>query len=87
MRFSSTLICVKSRRPSGTWTIPCSITRYAGIWSMRTPSNSTLPLRGLISAETVLMIVDLPAPFAPTSTTISPGRTSKETSQSTCRSP
>ena len=39
---------------------------------MRSPSNEMPPLRGRSRPEIVRSVVDLPAPFAPMSATISP---------------
>ena len=50
---------------------------------MRLPSKMTLPATGLMRPETVFMSVDLPAPFGPSSATISPLRTLSPACQST----
>ena len=87
IRFSSTDISRNSRLASGTCTTPWPMTLSGESWSRRTPSNSMDPFRGLRRPEIVLRVVDFPAPLAPTRTRISFSRTSKETSQSTWRSP
>jgi hypothetical protein len=43
------------------------------------PSNSIFPADGLTSPEIAFNVVDLPAPFAPISVTISPSFTVSET--------
>ena len=58
--------------------MPMDTTLLAGTPAMFFPLNSTWPLRGLSSPATVFSVVDLPAPFAPISVTISPSLTSKE---------
>ena len=46
---------------------------------MSRPRNKTRPLRGFSRPKIVLMRVDLPAPFGPTTVTISPSWTEIET--------
>src|SRR5262245_58661760 len=77
-RFSATVRRLKSRRPSGTRARP-SFTRSGGsrLPSGR-PSKRISPARGATRPAMALRSVVLPAPFAPTSATISPGRTSSE---------
>ena len=71
-RFSSTVISAKMRRPSGTCESPMRTISCAPVPAMFFPSNSMLPLFGVISPEIVRRVVDLPAPFAPMRVTISP---------------
>ncbi len=77
-RFSRTLICRNTRRPSGHRAMPLPTMVWGGTPSRLWPSNSTLPWRGLRRPATVLSVVDLPAPLAPMRVTISPSSTSKE---------
>jgi hypothetical protein len=47
----------------------------AGPWkSAGSPSTSTLPVSGRVTPASRRTIVDLPAPFSPTSARTSPGR-------------
>ena len=50
------------------------------------PSKVTVPVEPM-TRESALSVVVLPAPFEPTSATISARRTSKEISRSTCSPP
>jgi hypothetical protein len=54
---------------------------------MGLPAKSTSPRSGRRSPDTVLRVVDFPAPFAPIKATTSPCFTSKEISQITWTSP
>ena len=58
--------------------MPRPTIRLAPMPPMPLPSKLIKPLRGLSRPETVFSVVDLPAPFAPISVTISPSLTSKE---------
>ena len=49
--------------------------------SMRSPSNVTVPARGRSAPAIDFSSVDLPAPLAPATQTISPFATSIETSE------
>ena len=71
-RFSATVIRGKTCRPSGTWQIPSRISSCAGMPSMRSPSKVIEPATGRSMPDTVFCVVVLPAPFAPSSATISP---------------
>ena len=77
-RFSRTLICRNTRRPSGQSAMPLPTMVCGAMPSRLLPSNSTTPSRGLSRPATVLSVVDLPAPLAPISVTTSPSSTSKE---------
>ena len=68
----------KSRRPSGDWLMPI-LTMLCGDSSvMSLPWKRSCPARGWLSPLIERSVVDLPAPFAPISVTISPSRTSIE---------
>ena len=54
---------------------------------MSTPSNDTLPWYGVKRPDAVRSIVDLPAPFVPSSAMVSPRRTSRLVPNSTCSCP
>ena len=86
-RFSTTVISGKMRRPSGTWTTPASTTWCDCIFSRSWPSNVIVPVVPDTMREMLRSVVDLPAPFEPTTVTISPFFTSRSMSQRTRRSP
>ena len=70
-------------RPSGASAIPASTISCGGSASRSCPSKVTRePDCGWISPAIDLSKVDLPAPFAPSITTISPGFTSRSTPES-----
>ena len=48
-----------------------------GTWVMSAPSKVIVPDRGCMRPLMVRSVVVLPAPFAPSSVTISPGNTSR----------
>ena len=77
-RFSTTVMRGKSLRPSGDCAIPSLTTLCAGSFVMSRPWNEIRPRRGWFSPLIDRSVVDLPAPFAPMSVTISPSRTSME---------
>jgi hypothetical protein len=77
-RFSRTVIRGKMRRPSGDWAIPISATAWPGMFWISRPLKTILPVRGGTIPEIERSVVDLPAPLAPMSVTISPSRTSSE---------
>src|SRR5437867_15178 len=79
VRFSATVRRLKSRRPSGTSATPSRTRLGASRSPMGRPAKRISPLRGATSPAIVLRSVVLPAPFAPMSATISPGRTWSET--------
>lgn len=58
--------------------MPRSTTLWDFTPTMLCPLNSTEPESGLMRPATVLSVVDLPAPLAPMSVTISPCLMSKE---------
>ena len=67
---------------------PVSSAWMPAVTSMSAPTCpvvTTRPLWGNIRPETTLSSVDLPAPFAPTMPTASPGSMSKQMSRSTQR--
>ena len=59
--------------------MPCGTILLAGMPATCCPSKAMAPERGFIRPATVFRVVDLPAPLAPISVTISPSLTSKET--------
>ena len=68
----------KTRRPSGDCAMPSFTISCAGRSVMSSPPNRMLPSRGWLRPLIERSVVDLPAPFAPISVTISPSRTSSE---------
>ena len=74
-RFSSTVMRANSWRPSGDWAMPCFTIAWGLRFVISSPSKRIEPLRGRSSPEIVRSVVDLPAPFAPSSVTIFPGWT------------
>src|SRR5229473_2866325 len=77
----------KSWRPSGTCAMPRSTIRWADAPWSASPSKVMRPERGRSRPLSVERSVVLPAPFDPTSATISPARISRSTSHSTWTSP
>ena len=77
-RFSVTVMRGKSRRPSGDCAMPRFTIWCAGTDVMSLPWNRIDPWRGRLRPLIERSVVDLPAPFAPSSVTISPSRTSSE---------
>lgn len=69
-RFSKTLICEKTRRPSGHSAMPRSTTLWDFTPTILCPLNSMEPESGLMRPATVLSVVDLPAPLAPMGVTV-----------------
>src|SRR5262245_45909865 len=86
-RFSRTVICGKSRRPSGTWVIPSATMASELHPVMSVPSSLTRPAVGRTMPQMALSSVDLPAPLLPTSVTISPASTRRLTWRRICTSP
>ena len=86
LRFSSTVNGANVPRPSGTWATPsltiCSVARL--LTSL--PRIVTLPC-GLTIPQIARRVVVLPAPLAPSSATVWPSSTLKETSSSTFTGP
>ncbi len=78
-RFSNTVIRGKMRRPSGDWAIDRRAIRWVGKPVMSLPSKLILPRRARGAPKIVIIVVDLPAPLAPISVTISPLLTSMST--------
>src|SRR6478609_7339883 len=85
-RFSSTLSSAKVPRPWGTWAMPSRTIASAGALVMSLPSNTIEPERSIIP-ETARMVVVLPAPLAPSTTTTSPPPTVRSISWSTLTAP
>jgi len=86
-RFSATVMRGKTRRPSGDCASPRRITAWVGRPAMSRPASRMRPARGFGSPQIVISSVDLPAPLAPISVTISPGMTRIDTSESACTGP
>ena len=82
MRFSSTESEAKTERPSVSWVRPRRVISNAGRPVMSRPSNRIVPRVVGTSPDTTRATVDLPAPFAPTSASARPARTSSDTSKS-----
>ena len=78
-RFSSTVICANTRRPSGHCARPSWTILLGAIVLIGVPINSIVPVFARSRPEIVFRTVLLPAPFAPISVTISPSLTSRET--------
>src|SRR6187200_1929860 len=85
-RFSSTLSSAKVPRPWGTWAMPRRTIASAGALVMSLPSNTIEPERSIIP-ETARIVVVLPAPLAPSTTTTSPPPTVRSISWSTLTAP
>jgi len=64
-----------SLRPSGDCATPIPTIRCGGAEVMFSPLNLITPLRGLLRPLMERRVVDLPAPLAPISVTISPSIT------------
>ena len=75
-RFSRTVRNGNTCRPSGTSAMPSSARSCDGSRVMSWPRNVIAPARGCSSPAIARSVVDLPAPFAPISATISPSLTS-----------
>ena len=86
-RFSSTVRFGNRRRPSGTRAIPALTRRCAAVAVMSRPSNTIRPAAGRCAPAIARSSVDLPAPLAPTSASVSPSASSNDTSRTACRSP
>ncbi len=69
----------KIRRPSGAWAIESREIICVGRLVMSLPSNVIRPRRARGAPNIVIIVVDLPAPLAPISVTISPLLTSMST--------
>ena len=68
----------KMRRPSGDWAMPISATSWPARPWISAPWKTIVPVRGGTMPEIERSVVDLPAPLAPMSVTISPSLTSIE---------
>src|SRR5262249_15836116 len=77
----------KSRRPSGTCTMPRPTRSCAGMRVRSSPVKVTLPARAARVPEITRRVVVLPAALAPTRARISPSSTSTLTPSTPCRSP
>ena len=64
--------------------MPSRTRRSASRYVISAPWKRTLPDEGRPMPEITLSSVDFPAPFTPSSATISPSSTVKSTSNSTC---
>src|SRR5262249_25195527 len=74
-RFSATVMCGNTRRPSGQWAIPRRrISWAASPWISR-PSKRMRPAAARTSPEMVRSVVVFPAPLAPSRHTNSPAPT------------
>src|SRR5436305_824768 len=67
----------KMRRPSGTWIRPCDTIVDGLARSVCAPSNWIAPRHGRSTPEIARLSVDFPAPFEPSTATISPGATTR----------
>src|SRR5882724_3884549 len=72
LRLSSTVMRGNRRRLSGTWAMPSSTIRCAGVAARSTPSMTSVPEVGRIRPETTRINVVLPAPFGPMTPTPPP---------------
>jgi len=72
----------KIRRPSGACAMPRATISCGASSFSRSPSNTIWPTVGLGRPQMVISRVDLPAPLAPISDTISPAATSRSTPRS-----
>ncbi len=77
-RFSVTDMRGNRRRPSGLCAMPPATIVCGDAEVMSRPSNRIVPWRGRLSPLIARSVVDLPAPFAPISVTISPAPTRRE---------
>jgi hypothetical protein len=77
----------KMRRPSGDCAIFIRAISWVGSCVMSRPSNVMVPLRARGLPQMVIISVDLPAPLAPISATISPWPTSTSTPLSAAIAP
>ena len=81
-RFASAVRPMKTERSSVTRLRPRRALRCSGAW-VGAPCHRTSPAIAGMAPASVRNVVDLPAPFTPSSTTTSPGRTSNERSCTT----
>ena len=78
-RFSRTVRRARISRPSGTCTSPPRTIRSGEAVVRSRRSKRAVPALGRSNPDSVLRMVDLPAPLAPIRATISPLATPKET--------
>src|SRR5258708_26932371 len=72
----------------GSWKIsPMRWRTASGCWTTSSPATSTSPLVGLRRVQSVLMVVDLPAPLGPRNPNTSPAVTSRSIPLTASRSP
>ena len=69
----------KMRRPSGDCAMRMRAISCVGIWVMSVPAKVMVPFLARGVPKMVIISVDLPAPLAPISATISPSLTAIET--------
>jgi hypothetical protein len=74
-----TVMRTKMRRPSGACAILSRAISWVGSCVMSRPAKVMRPSRARGLPKIVIISVDLPAPFAPISATISPSATSMST--------
>ena len=86
-RLSSTLRWRNTSRPSGTWAMPRAATVQVSLPWISAPSNTMVPVRGVIAPAMVFSKVVLPAPFAPSTLTILPSATARLTPRSAITAP
>ncbi len=86
-RFSRTSRSLNIRRPSGTCAMPRRTIPFGDRPTIGLPAYSMRPDAGLTMPEIAFSVVDLPAPFGPSSATIAPSSTASETSRSARTAP
>src|SRR3989449_4247291 len=86
-RFPSAVSKGKSRQPSGHGAIPRAARSWAGRTVMSFPSKDTSPRVGRSKPLTIFSVVDLPAPFGPMSTVVTPCFASRPIPRRTCVPP
>ena len=86
-RFSSTVSGGKIAVPPMSWTMPIFTRSSASAKVTVRPLNRTTPRCGTPRPLTTRNSVDFPAPFVPSSASVSPLYTSSDTSKSTCTLP
>ena len=73
-RFSSTVISAMTPRPSGTWETPRRAMLSTAFPISSSPAKRIVPARGFTSPLMVRSNVVFPAPLAPRTAVIEPGR-------------
>ena len=86
-RLSSTLNGANTRRPSGTRAMPCATITWLCTPTSSRSSKRIEPSRRWIVPVSAASSVDFPAPFGPSSATVSPFCTASETACSTGAAP